>query len=127
MQRMAATLGRTASRLASSASTAAGCSSRSSTAQSSAAAPAATSSGCSTILAITQKRKLGKKPVYNLTVADAHVYYANGILTHNCDSLAWAVQMAIGRQAPRKIAHKEPDSWRKKLASGNRPSSYMSA
>ena len=43
------------------------------------------------------------------------------------DSASWAVQMAIGRQAPRKIAHKEPDSWRKKLASGNRPSSYMSA
>lgn len=32
-----------------------------------------------------------KKPVYNLTVADAHCYYANGILVHNCDSMTLAL------------------------------------
>jgi phage terminase large subunit-like protein len=31
-------------------------------------------------------RKL-KKPVYNLTIEDAHCYYANGILVGNCDGL----------------------------------------
>jgi len=32
-----------------------------------------------------------KKPVYNLTVADAHCYYANGILVHNCDTTIMAL------------------------------------
>lgn len=32
-----------------------------------------------------------KKPVYNLTVADAHCYYANGVLVHNCDSMTLAL------------------------------------
>jgi len=43
------------------------------------------------------------------------------------DSLSWAVQMAIGRQAPRKITHKEPESWRDKLSSRSRGSSFMAA
>jgi len=29
--------------------------------------------------------------VYNLTVADAHEYFANGVLVHNCDALVWAL------------------------------------
>jgi len=32
-----------------------------------------------------------RKPVYNLTVADAHSYYANGVLVHNCDSTVMAL------------------------------------
>ena len=32
-----------------------------------------------------------KKPVYNLTVADAHCFYANGVLVHNCDSMTLAL------------------------------------
>jgi predicted phage terminase large subunit-like protein len=32
-----------------------------------------------------------KKPVYNLSVADAHCYYANGVLVHNCDSTVMAM------------------------------------
>jgi predicted phage terminase large subunit-like protein len=31
--------------------------------------------------------------VYNLMVADAHVYYANGVLTHNCDALGLVGQL----------------------------------
>jgi hypothetical protein len=30
-------------------------------------------------------KPLGKRLVWNLTVEDAHEYFANGILTHNCD------------------------------------------
>jgi hypothetical protein len=30
--------------------------------------------------------------VYNLTVADAHDFYADGILVHNCDAVAGAVE-----------------------------------
>ena len=30
--------------------------------------------------------------VYNLTVADAHCYYANGILVHNCDTVSQALR-----------------------------------
>jgi predicted phage terminase large subunit-like protein len=32
-----------------------------------------------------------KKPVYNLTVADTHCYYANGVLVHNCDTTIMAL------------------------------------
>ena len=31
------------------------------------------------------------QPVYNLTVADKHEYYANGVLVGNCDALRYAV------------------------------------
>ena len=31
--------------------------------------------------------------VYNLTVEDQHVYYANGVLTHNCDAIAYLCLM----------------------------------
>jgi predicted phage terminase large subunit-like protein len=30
--------------------------------------------------------------VYNLTVKDAHCYYANGVLVHNCDSVSMAIR-----------------------------------
>ena len=43
------------------------------------------------------------------------------------DSLSWAVQMAIGRQAPRKITYKEPESWRDKFRQSQRNTSFMAA
>lgn len=33
----------------------------------------------------------GSAAVYNLEVEGSHEFYANGILTHNCDSLRYAV------------------------------------
>jgi hypothetical protein len=32
------------------------------------------------------------RPVYNLTVEGAHCYFANGILTHNCDTVSMAMR-----------------------------------
>ena len=32
-----------------------------------------------------------EEAVYNLTVADSHEYYANGVLVHNCDALRYGV------------------------------------
>jgi len=43
------------------------------------------------------------------------------------DSLAWAATMAVGRQPPRKIQHKEPDSWLNRLKLSGGHGSYMSA
>lgn len=37
-----------------------------------------------------------KIPVYNLTVDGEHVFLANGILTHNCDTLAY-IGLGLGR------------------------------
>jgi hypothetical protein len=34
--------------------------------------------------------------VFNLTVEGEHVYVANGVLTHNCDTLAY-VGLGLGR------------------------------
>jgi hypothetical protein len=31
-----------------------------------------------------------RSPVYNLLVEDSHTFFANGILTHNCDALRYA-------------------------------------
>jgi phage terminase large subunit-like protein len=39
----------------------------------------------------------GTAQVYNLTVADAHEYYANGVLVHNCDAMVWgASEVMLG-------------------------------
>jgi predicted phage terminase large subunit-like protein len=43
------------------------------------------------------------------------------------DSLAWMVQMAIGRQPPLKQRVKEPESWRNKLKLDGSRGSYMTA
>jgi len=95
--------------------------------QNSVGARAVTSSGCVTTLNITSRKRLGERPVYNLTVDDAHVYYANGVLVHNCDALAWATQLAIGAQPPRKAKLKEPTSWRDKLNLAGHKGSFMAA
>ena len=36
-----------------------------------------------------------EETVYNLTVEDAHEFFANGILVHNCDSLRYALNPYI--------------------------------
>ena len=40
-------------------------------------------------------------PVYNLTVAGESVFYANGVLTHNCDALAY-IGLGLQSQFPVK-------------------------
>lgn len=37
-----------------------------------------------TVRALTER-----VPVYNLLIADAHEFYANGVLVHNCDALRY--------------------------------------
>lgn len=46
-----------------------------------------------TILRVSKRKH--KHPVYNLTVDRHHCYFANGILTHNCDALAWLGNMLM--------------------------------
>lgn len=38
-----------------------------------------------------RERNLNKRPVYNLTVAENHLFYAGGFLVHNCDSTSQAL------------------------------------
>ena len=32
-----------------------------------------------------------RQPVFNLTIEDAHCFYANGLLVHNCDAMTQAL------------------------------------
>lgn len=50
-----------------------------------------------------------------------------GVHDDQVDALAWMVQMAIGQSPPRKIKHKEPESWRDKLKLSGTRGSSMSA
>jgi predicted phage terminase large subunit-like protein len=50
-----------------------------------------------------------------------------GVHDDQVDALAWATQMAIGREPPRKPKAKEPESWRKKLGSLTSGGSHMTA
>jgi hypothetical protein len=43
----------------------------------------------------------GRADVYNLTVEGEHEFFANGVLTHNCDALRYLL-MAMGLRPPRK-------------------------
>lgn len=93
--------------------------SRSSQPQGSAGRPAATNDGERTILATTRLNGPdAKQPVFNLEVEGAHTYFANGVLVHNCDALAWAVRMTLNHSAPRDPAPKPkgPESWKTRLA-----------
>lgn len=91
-------------------------SSRSLRTPSSVGSPAKTETGTKRIQVMKQPRELAEKqPVYNLTVVDAHCYYANGILVHNCDSLAWAVRLTLTRTPPREPKQPQQKSWRDKL------------
>jgi hypothetical protein len=42
-----------------------------------------------------------KESVFNLTVDDAHEYYANGILVHNCDGILLCWHEPIGLSSPK--------------------------
>lgn len=49
-----------------------------------------------------------RRAVYNLTVEGNNVYYANGILTHNCDALAY-IGIGLGSQfGPKQEAKTRP-------------------
>ena len=56
-----------------------------------------------------------KQPVFNLSVDDAHCYFANGVLVHNCDALAWAIRLTLTRHAPQQEKQRELPSWKSKL------------
>ena len=45
---------------------------------------------------INERNEQDLKPVFNLTIAKNGVYYANGILVSNCDTLCDAVDIAFG-------------------------------
>lgn len=90
---------------------------------------AGTSTGTKLIPNTTLPKMLaGERPVFNITVADAHCYYANDILVHNCDSLAWAVRLTLSRAAPRAIETRPKlKSWKDRLSGGARGGSHMAA
>ena len=43
--------------------------------------------------------------VYNITVDDAHCYYANGMLVSNCDALQYMCLIVHGNLLPTFIRH----------------------
>src|SRR4029077_19369690 len=62
-------------------------------------------------------------PTYNLTVQDDHEFFANGLLTHNCDDLApWRVseRQAHGEKAKIRIQWK-----RNTLSNGSKGKKYF--
>lgn len=68
------------------------------------------------------------QPVFNITVADAHCYYANDVLVHNCDALAWAVRLTLSRAAPRAVeVRPKMKSWKDKLRGSVKGGSHMAA
>lgn len=65
---------------------------------------------------MTSVRATGKSvPVYNLCVRDIPVYFANGILVHNCDALAYIGLLLDEFVTPRIQAPAKQKSWRDKL------------
>ena len=40
----------------------------------------------------------GHEPVYNLTVAECHEFFANGVLVHNCDALRYGLCEIAGKR-----------------------------
>lgn len=91
--------------------------------------PAGTSIGTKLIQNTTLPKMLAEeRPVFNITVADAHCYYANDVLVHNCDSLAWAIRLTLTRAAPRAIETRpKMKSWKDKLIGSSRGGSHMAA
>jgi predicted phage terminase large subunit-like protein len=73
------------------------------------------------------ERRAKPVSVYNLTVEDEHAYYANDILTHNCDALSWAVNMCVDKPPPRAPEAKKGESWRDRLERGTVGGGFMSA
>ena len=91
--------------------------------------PAGTSIGTKLIPNTTLPKMLAEeRPVFNITVSDAHCYYANDVLVHNCDSLAWAIRLTLTRAAPRAIETRpKMKSWKDKLLGSSRGGSHMAA
>lgn len=59
---------------------------------------------------VSSRRRSGRAEVFNLTVAEAHEYFANGVLVSNCDALRYGV-MTRPRPtppAPDTRARREP-------------------
>lgn len=51
--------------------------------------------GTNAVRVIVESRTAGAQRVYNITVADQHEYFANGILVANCDALRYAVMNVL--------------------------------
>ena len=87
-----------------------------------------TSGPCS--VSVRSVRWLSKREaVYNLTVEGNPVYYANGVLVHNCDALAWACNLVVNK-APPTPDDRAPvtKSWKDKLSGlGKEKASHMAA
>ena len=98
---------------------------------SSAASRVETNSGVKTTLSMKHRSVLAQKhDVYNLTVADAHTYYASGVLVHNCDALAWVTRLVMSKNAPKLPEPKKLPSWKDKLGqymNDHRGGSHMAA
>lgn len=79
-----------------------------------AASVARTKIGTLTTLTMVRRNVLAQRHVvYNLTVAEAECYYANGVLVHNC---AWLARLALKHSAPKKAEPKPVKSWKDKLS-----------
>jgi predicted phage terminase large subunit-like protein len=63
------------------------------------------------------------RPVYNLTVEGEHCYFANGVLTHNCDTVSMALrhlrETGLLVRAPERMA--EIDAGRRHVGSAPAP------
>lgn len=66
------------------------------------------------------------RAVYNITTRNHHVFFANGVLTHNCDALAWVGQLLLEFGIVNQKVVRKP-SFRDKLARMARGSSSKSA
>ena len=55
--------------------------------------------------------------VYNLTVEGAHMYFTNGVLSHNCDALAYIGLLLQEMTPPAELSAPDPAArgWRKQL------------
>lgn len=61
------------------------------------------------VVLISKTQSSTKKPVYNLTIEDSHEFFANGILTHNCDSLLYAFRFIRSYHVEAKPIEEEED------------------
>ncbi len=68
--------------------------------------PTATPKHATAPARVLDVRAAGAEPVYNLTVAGAHEYYANGILVHNCDALRYVVS-SLPKEPQRKYSEED--------------------
>lgn len=87
-----------------------------------------TKESCSvSVLSVRRRDKL--EAVYNLRVGENPVFYANGILVHNCDALAWACNLIVNKQPPQGInVQPKLKSWKDKINSyGMGDVSHMAA